>query len=200
MSCVRPCLLVLHLITYLTTSRVTHPENAFDIIATYESMPTFDINLPAFNWVDRMSIHLPLPQVARHWGLSVLFERIRPSCLLATLRLLLIERSVLIIGESSIVASSCACALVDLLRPYKWASTFMPLLPQNMLDFVHSPVPFITGVVVKDRSNANRVEKDHRVVEALSNGLSIVNLISGSVLITKEPGIKTMIEQCPAET
>lgn len=149
--------------------------------------------------MDRTSIHLPLPQVSCHWGLSILLQRVAPASILALLRLLLIERSVLIIGESSIVVSSCACALLDLLKPYRWASTFMPLLPKTMMDFVQSPVPFITGVTASDKTDASRIEKDYRVTEAMGTGLNVVNLISGSLTITNEAGIKSMIQQCSDE-
>jgi hypothetical protein len=169
-------------------------------MTTADSAPTFDINLPEFDWVDRNSIHLPLPQVAHHYGLSILVQRLSPRALLSVLRLLLIERSIIIMGESSIVVSSCTCALLDLLRPYRWASTFMPLLPEEMLDFVHSPVPFITGVVVRDHSHAKAIECDLRVTEAANDGLSVVNLLNGCIRLTNEAGIRSMIQKCPTDT
>lgn len=76
----------------------------------------------------------------------------------------------------------------------------MPLLPENMLDFVQSPVPFITGVTVEDKANACRIESDHRVVDAMGSGLNVVNLIAGTVCITTEPGIRSMIQKTPDET
>lgn len=179
-------------------SRVTQPTNDLEIITN--ATPTFDINMPEFGFVDRNNIHLPLPRVSCHWALSILFQRIKPNDILTLLRLLLIERSVLILGESSIIVSSCACVLLDLLKPYRWASTFMPLLPEDMIDFIQSPVPFITGVTVNNRADAARIESDLRVVEATGNGLNVVNLIAGKISITTEPGIRSMIEQSPDET
>lgn len=177
-----------------TQARVSHrSSNNFDIVTNENATPTFEINMPEFNFVDTTSIHLPLSQVSCHWGLAMLFQRISPIDLLALLRLLLIERSVLIIGESSIVVSSCACALLDLLQPYRWASTFMPLLPEDMIDFVQSPVPFITGMTVKNKEHATSIKNDQRVTEAMGNGLNVMNLISGKVSITAESGIRSLV-------
>ena len=47
--------------------------------------------------------------------------------LLVLLKILLLERSVLVIGSSYEEVSSCTCALLDLLKPYKWVSTFIPI-------------------------------------------------------------------------
>ena len=123
--------------------------------------------------------------------------RIDPNHLVFILKLLLIERSVLVLGESSHLVTACTCALVELLKPFKWASNFMPLLPSHMLDFVSSPVPFLIGMVVKNIDHSLKIEKDDRVCEAMAVGLSIINLTSQSVHLTTEADIVTMIQGCP---
>ena len=42
--------------------------------------------------------------------------------------------------------SACCSAWVPLLRPFRWVSTFIPVLPRTMLDFLYAPVPFLVGV------------------------------------------------------
>ena len=86
---------------------------------------------------------LPLPQISNEWGVAQLILRFKLPMLLNLLLLLLLERSVLIIGENSEDVSSSAFALLDLLKPYKWSSVFLPSLAEDMIDFITSPVPFI---------------------------------------------------------
>ena len=108
---------------------------------------TFQLDMPIGRF-KKIELPLPLPQMSGQWGLSRLLLRIRTSDLIMLLKLLLMERSVLIIGLSSEEVTACCFALLELLDPYTWASAFMPILPIDMLDFVSSPVPFIAGVVV----------------------------------------------------
>ena len=76
----------------------------------------------------------------------------------------------------------------------------MPLLPENMIDFVQSPVPFITGISAKSKAAASKIQNDQRVTEAMENGLSVINLITGTVLITTESGIRGMMQKGSDET
>merc|ERR1719296_363231 len=106
---------------------------------------------------------LPLPQISNEWGVAQLILRFKLPMLLNLLILLLLERSVLIIGENSEDVSSCAFALLDLLKPHKWSSVFLPSLAEDMIDFITSPVPFIAGMVGKDKQSLESIEKDSRV-------------------------------------
>ena len=177
-------------------SRVKLPRNDFDIIS--QPHHTFDIELPALNKVTKLSIPLPPPQIAGHWGVANLLHRIHPDALLCILKLLLIERSVLVLGDSSDIITSCTCALLELIQPFQWASNFIPLLPRDMLDFVNSPVPFVIGMMAKNQEHSLLLERDHRVIEAMSEGLSVINLLTGTVHITTEHGIYSMIRNSPS--
>ena len=133
---------------------------------------------------------LPLPQISNEWGIAQLILRLKLPMLLNVLMLLLLERSVLIIGEKSEDVSSCAFALLDLLKPYKWASVFLPSLSEDMLDFVSSPVPFIAGMVGKDKSSLKSIEMDDRVMNERIAGLTIIDITSSKVLWTQEIEIR----------
>lgn len=69
-----------------------------------------------------------------------------------------------------------------------------------MIDFVQSPVPFITGISAKSKAAASKIQNDQRVIEAMENGLSVINLITGTVLVTQESGIRGMLHKGPDET
>ena len=155
---------------------------------------TFQLDMPIGRF-KKIELPLPLPQMSGQWGLSRLLLRIRTSDLIMLLKLLLMERSVLIIGLSSEEVTACCFALLELLDPYTWASAFMPILPIDMLDFVSSPVPFIAGVVVSVPEELEAVEDDDRVLAAMQEGLSVLNLSSGNFSITAEYGIEEMLRR-----
>ena len=96
-------------------------------------------------------------------------------------------------GTSRAEVTTCTCALIDLLKPYKWASAFMPLIPNNMLDFVSSPVPFIAGIVGEKKVSLKYIENDYRVQDAVEDGMSILNLDTGNITITHESGIEEIV-------
>ncbi|KUF97344.1 hypothetical protein AM588_10011689 [Phytophthora nicotianae] len=48
-------------------------------------------------------------------------------------------------SDSPAKISAVCTALLLLLAPFQWQSTYIPLLPSGLLDFLHSPVPFLVG-------------------------------------------------------
>mmetsp|Transcript_31581 Transcript_31581/g.64889 ORF Transcript_31581/g.64889 Transcript_31581/m.64889 type:complete len:1488 (-) Transcript_31581:142-4605(-) len=172
--------------------RVSHPRSELEHINSPEKRFVLDLSIMG---LDKISLPLPLPEVSGQWGLATLFLRIKDSGLIILLKLLLLERSVLVVGETSEEVTACATALLELLDPYKWASAFMPLLPAEMLDFVSSPVPFIAGMIVEDKHHLHSIIHDPGVKEAMMCGLSIVNLVSGKLIVTREQGTSDMLRR-----
>ena len=172
--------------------RITYPRNELAHITTPPRRFVMDMSIAGF---DKISLPLPLPEVSGQWGLSTLFVRIKDSGLIILLKLLLLERSVLVVGETPEEVTACATALLELLEPYKWASAFMPLLPRDMLDFVSSPVPFIAGMIVESKHQLHSIIHDHGVKDAMLHGLSLVNLVSGKLIVTREQGTSDMLRR-----
>merc|ERR1712151_685782 len=144
-------------------------------------------------FLPRIKFYLPPPLISHEWGLMRLVIRIKLRKLIVLMQLLLLERSVLVIGDNYEEVSACTCSLLHLIEPFKWVSTFIPLLPSEMLGFVCSPVPFIIGIVAETDGDMHKIENDTDVKQETLNGLSIVNLISGKILITKEAKIERKI-------
>jgi len=172
--------------------RISYPRHELAHITNPQRRFVMDLSIMGFN---KISLPLPLPEVAGEWGLSTLFLRIKDSGLIILLKLLLLERSVLVVGETSEEVTACTTALLELLDPYKWASAFMPLLPRDMLDFVSSPVPFIAGMIVEGKQHLHSIIHDHGVKDAMLCGLSIVNLVSGKLIVTREQGTSDMLRR-----
>ncbi|EJK74322.1 hypothetical protein THAOC_04007, partial [Thalassiosira oceanica] len=173
--------------------RVAHPRDEMAHVMNPQRR-RFVVDLTSMGF-SKISVPLPLPEVSGQWGVSTLFLRIKDSGLIILLKLLLLERSVLVVGETSEEVTACTTALLELLDPYKWASAFMPLLPRDMLDFVSSPVPFIAGMIVENKQHLNSIIQDHGVKDAMLHGLSVVNLVSGKLIVTREQGTSDMLRR-----
>jgi hypothetical protein len=172
--------------------RVHHPRSEMAHIQNPQRKFVMNLAVQGF---DKISLPLPLPQISAEWGLATLFLRIKDSGVIILLKLLLLERSVLVVGSNTEEVTSCATALLEMLHPYKWASAFMPLLPGEMLDVVSSPVPFIAGTIVESSKRLHDIIHDTGVREAMLNGLSIVNLVTGKLIVTREQGTSDMLRR-----
>ena len=113
-----------------------------------------------------IKFHLPPPLISHEWGLIRLVHRIKLPNVILLMQLLLLERSVLVIGDNYEEVTACTCSLLDIIDPFKWVSTFIPLLPTEMLGFVCSPVPFIVGCVAENASGLRKIENDTDVVRS----------------------------------
>ena len=102
--------------------KVDYPKREFEFLQEQE-MSEIDL----VDGFDSLKFSLPLPQSSSEFGLATLILRIKLPMLLVLLKLILLEKSVLVVGSSYEEVSSCTCALLDLLKPYKWVSTFIPI-------------------------------------------------------------------------
>ncbi|KAK4391862.1 DENN domain-containing protein 5B [Sesamum angolense] len=62
----------------------------------------------------------------------------------------LLEKIVVVCANLGIL-SALVLSLIPLIRPFQWQSLLMPVLPNDMLDFLDAPVPYIVGV--KNKTN-----------------------------------------------
>ncbi len=80
------------------------------------------------------------------WAVAVLFSHVSAGVIIKCVNLLLLEQSLVVIGEDQGLVSAIATAFISLLQPFKWDGVFIPLLPNSLSDIVQSPVPFVLGV------------------------------------------------------
>jgi len=173
-------------------ARVKYPSSELEHINTKKEMFEYSCESLLF---PKISLPLPLPQVMYEWGLGTLVLKFQFRNVVKILMLLLVEKSVLVIGDKAEEVTTCACTLLDLLRPYQWSSVFIPLLPNNMLEFLESPVPFVAGLVLKDRNEEKFLVNDPTVRWAKENGVSILNFVAGKIQFTEEPESIEMLEK-----
>ncbi|KVH94038.1 DENN domain-containing protein [Cynara cardunculus var. scolymus] len=57
----------------------------------------------------------------------------------------LLEKQIVFVCSNLGILSASVLSIIPLIRPYQWQSFFMPVLPNDMLDFLDAPVPFIVS-------------------------------------------------------
>ncbi|KAL0308433.1 UNVERIFIED_CONTAM: DENN domain-containing protein 5B [Sesamum radiatum] len=61
----------------------------------------------------------------------------------------LLEKQIVVVCSNLGILSALVLSIIPLIRPYQWQSLLMPVLPNDMLDFLDAPVPYIVGVKTK---------------------------------------------------
>ncbi|XP_057428941.1 uncharacterized protein LOC130722273 [Lotus japonicus] len=85
------------------------------------------------------------------------------ACMCGTLRLenvltlfagALLEKQIVIVCSNLGILSASVLSVIPLIRPYQWQSLLMPVLPNDMLEFLDAPVPYIVGI----RNKTNEIQ------------------------------------------
>eukprot|EP01040_Poterioochromonas_malhamensis_P012525 gene12525-13708_t len=93
-------------------------------------------------------VHIPAnPVTVEQWAVSILVSLIPVEVIVHIHSLLLMEKSLLVLGSEASVVSLLTTAFIHLLKPFKWAGVFVPILPPLAQEILDAPVPFIVGIV-----------------------------------------------------
>mmetsp|Transcript_28428 Transcript_28428/g.71405 ORF Transcript_28428/g.71405 Transcript_28428/m.71405 type:complete len:585 (+) Transcript_28428:128-1882(+) len=85
-------------------------------------------------------------EMCAEWGLATLLTTIPKKDFYTIFTAVLLERKLIILCKSVHVLSAIILSFIPLLRPFKYQSVLIPVLPSNMLNFLDAPVPFTVGV------------------------------------------------------
>ncbi|KAF5776155.1 putative cDENN domain, uDENN domain, tripartite DENN domain-containing protein [Helianthus annuus] len=83
------------------------------------------------------------------WAISSICGSLRLEHILTIFTGALLEKQIVFVCSNLGILSASVLSIIPLIRPYQWQSFFMPVLPNDMLDFLDAPVPFIVGVKSK---------------------------------------------------
>ncbi|TKY54425.1 DENN domain-containing protein 5B [Spatholobus suberectus] len=81
------------------------------------------------------------------------------ACLCGTLRLenvltffagVLLEKQIVVVCSNLGILSASVLSVIPLIQPYRWQSLLMPVLPNDMLEFLDAPVPYVVGIKNKN--------------------------------------------------
>ncbi|XP_008242219.1 PREDICTED: uncharacterized protein LOC103340573 isoform X1 [Prunus mume] len=85
------------------------------------------------------------------WAIACICGSLRLENVLTLFAGALLEKQIVIISSNLGILSASVLSVIPLIRPYQWQSLLMPVLPNDMLDFLDAPVPYIVGV--KNKTN-----------------------------------------------
>jgi hypothetical protein len=107
-------------------------------------------NFESLSW-RRPSVGEPDDELARS-TLAVVFRTFKPKTLAVVFSALLLERSIVIYHTQEAVVNRVILALHLLLKPLRWVSCSVSLLPPDLADVLQAPTPVLVGVTLKQRS------------------------------------------------
>ncbi|XP_057985748.1 uncharacterized protein LOC110655500 isoform X3 [Hevea brasiliensis] len=80
------------------------------------------------------------------WAVACICGSLRLENVLTLFAGALLEKQIVVVCSNLGILSALILSIVPLIRPYQWQSLLMPILPDDMLDFLDAPVPYIVGV------------------------------------------------------
>ncbi|XP_042468651.1 uncharacterized protein LOC122051535 isoform X1 [Zingiber officinale] len=80
------------------------------------------------------------------WTVATLCGCLGLDRILVMLAGALLEKQIVVVCSNLGVLSASVLSVVPLIRPYQWHSLLMPVLPNDILDFLDAPVPYIVGI------------------------------------------------------
>ncbi|XP_038889125.1 uncharacterized protein LOC120079023 isoform X1 [Benincasa hispida] len=80
------------------------------------------------------------------WTVASICGSLRLEHILSILAGALLEKQIVIVCSNLGILSASVLSIIPMIRPYQWQSLLMPVLPNDMLDFLDAPVPYIVGV------------------------------------------------------
>jgi hypothetical protein len=78
--------------------------------------------------------------------LRLLFELITVENILKIILSMLSEQKIIFLSFKKSLLSFTIQSFCTLLYPFAWHHALVPILPKILIDFLHSPMPFIMGV------------------------------------------------------
>ncbi|KAG7988614.1 hypothetical protein I3843_03G196600 [Carya illinoinensis] len=85
------------------------------------------------------------------WAIACICGSLRLENVLTFFAGALLEKQIVVVCSNLGILSASVLSIIPLIRPYQWQSLLMPVLPNDMLDFLDAPVPYIVGV--KNKTN-----------------------------------------------
>ncbi|CAK8563990.1 unnamed protein product [Lathyrus sativus] len=80
------------------------------------------------------------------WTIACLCGTLRLENVLTFLAGVLLEKQIVVACSNLGVLSASVLSVIPLIQPYRWQSLLMTVLPNDMLDFLDAPVPYIVGI------------------------------------------------------
>eukprot|EP00013_Stygamoeba_regulata_P028014 CAMPEP_0177643510 /NCGR_PEP_ID=MMETSP0447-20121125/8191_1 /TAXON_ID=0 /ORGANISM="Stygamoeba regulata, Strain BSH-02190019" /LENGTH=815 /DNA_ID=CAMNT_0019145805 /DNA_START=63 /DNA_END=2511 /DNA_ORIENTATION=+ len=76
-----------------------------------------------------------------------LFKCVKLNHLLTLFSAIMEERRIILVSSKLSILSTCVDALSALINPFSWQHVFIPVLPENLVDYCCAPMPFLMGAL-----------------------------------------------------
>lgn len=80
------------------------------------------------------------------WTIACICGSLRLENVLTLFAGALLEKQILVVCSNLGILSALVLSVIPLIRPYQWQSLLMPVLPNDMLEFLDAPVPYVVGI------------------------------------------------------
>uniref|UniRef100_A0A0E0K5W1 UDENN domain-containing protein n=1 Tax=Oryza punctata TaxID=4537 RepID=A0A0E0K5W1_ORYPU len=80
------------------------------------------------------------------WAVASICGCLRLEHVMTLFAAALLEKQIVIVCSNLGMLSASVLSIIPLIRPYQWQSLLIPVLPNDMTDFLDAPVPYIVGV------------------------------------------------------
>ncbi|NWU16954.1 DEN2D protein, partial [Cephalopterus ornatus] len=115
----------------------------------------------------------PVDAHLEHVEFQALLQRLSPHLILHIFASAVLERRLIFLAEELSVLSQCIHAVAALLYPFTWAHTYIPVIPECLLDTVCCPTPFMVGIQMRHLE---------RVLEQPMEEALVVDLCQGKII------------------
>lgn len=115
-----------------------------------------DIRLPALPGFEEASkpFNFRFPRSFRdchffsfNWNVPVLLSLFKDfKMLMKVVTSIMLERSVIFVSKSPSKLSSVILGLIELISPFHWCHTLIPVLPGELFEILDAPVPLLVGL------------------------------------------------------
>uniref|UniRef100_A0A8C0RLD0 DENN domain containing 2D n=1 Tax=Canis lupus familiaris TaxID=9615 RepID=A0A8C0RLD0_CANLF len=122
-----------------------------------------------------ISLTRPLDSHLEHVDFSVLLRCLSFEQILQIFASAVLERRIIFLAEGLSTLSQCIHAAAALLYPFSWAHTYIPVVPESLLDTVCCPTPFMVGVQMRFQQ---------QVMDSPMEEVLLVNLCEGTFLMS----------------
>ncbi|XP_048727203.2 DENN domain-containing protein 2B-like isoform X3 [Ostrea edulis] len=154
------------------------------------------------NW-DTGTILLSRPEDFRvdNVNREYLLSKLGIDKLLKLFSCVLLERSILFCAKNLSILSQTIHALVALLYPFRWQHTYIPVLPESMLDVTCSPTPYIIGILSSQLSYVQKLPISEIVIFDLNKKQMMKSQGDEGTILPKDiqKALKTALNMCKVD-
>ncbi|TKY72858.1 DENN domain-containing protein 5B [Spatholobus suberectus] len=103
------------------------------------------------------------------WAVACICGALRLENVLTFFAGALLEKQIVFVCSNLGILSASVLSVIPLIRPYQWQSLLMPVLPNDMLEFLDAPVPYIVGIKNKTNEVLSKLTNNVILVDANRN-------------------------------